>query len=171
MLLPSPAALSISFPPPGHFLRLAGSIKAREMRGTSLHTEAGSPGVVEVGQLGGGRGCWTGAGWETGTFQVFSSPQPSLRSGAQGNLLGHRKEEMVSGGLSQPGLSSPAEALCGLELKVSRFPGWDLHRTTDHVSTNSGRRWSQRPSLGSTRALCLNLMTCCLLFLGPQFPL
>lgn len=54
---------------------------------------------------------------------MLSSPQPSLGSGAQSNLLGLRKEEMVSGGLPQSGLSSLQTTLHGLEPKVSSFPG------------------------------------------------
>lgn len=132
-------------------------------------------GGVEVGQLGGSGGLLDWCREGTGTFQVFNSPQPSLRSGAQGNLLGHRKEEMVSGGLSQLGLSSPAGALCGLNPRSAGSQAgtftepWTMSQPTLMPLGQGQGSGLDIHTLGLSSVPQPGDML--LLFLGPQFPL
>lgn len=91
------------------------------------------------------RWAWVGAGQQlgdwisvvagtsvmAGTFQVLSSPQPCTGSRALCFLPGLGKEGPFQ--VTLLSLSPPPHQtfLCGLEPRVSRFPGWGLHRATN----------------------------------------
>lgn len=73
-----------------------------------------------------------------GTFQVLSSPQPCTGSQALCFLAGAGKEGGFQVTFPSPSPSPHQTSLRGLESRVSRFPGWELHSTTDCGSQRCG---------------------------------
>lgn len=73
-----------------------------------------------------------------GTFQVLSSPRPCMGSWALHFLQGLGKERPFQVTLVSLSSLPHQTFLCGLEPRVSRFPGWGLHKAMDHGSGDWG---------------------------------
>lgn len=67
-----------------------------------------------------------------GTFQVFSGPQPCTGSWALHFFQGLGKEGLFQVTLVSLSSLPHQTFLCGPEPRVSRFPGWGLHKVMDH---------------------------------------
>lgn len=73
-----------------------------------------------------------------GTFQVLSGPQPCTGSWALHFLQGLGKEGPFQVTLVSLSPLPHQTFFCGLEPRVSRFPGWGLHKAMDHGPGDSG---------------------------------